>query len=258
MEDHLADVVIVDFLVKIGWYLAVALFTLVVSVGSTLLWGRGGRKRLVKRIATLEKENRAPSITQTINFHGADSANERERHLRSAIDAETVQSLKKTIRRLDQHPLGNGHTYARLPDGTNVVSMADGRYRLAVPINLSVAFRGEMKGSLSPSLEKVPRADSDCVGRIVRDIPCGKVVTYGDISKAVYGHPKASKAVGQCIAREAAKDRNGFPWWRVCFNGLKPKNDEARKYLEQEGVKFSTNGAACSQHSHELPQGGGQ
>ena len=150
MEDHLADAATADLLVKIGWHLAGAVLALVVGVISTLLWGKGGRKRLVentktlkddnkqlsKRVTALEAQNRIPSITQTINFDGAASANEREHHLRSAIDTETVHGLRETIRRLPQEPLGDGHTYAKLPDGTNIVSMADGGYRLALPVRM--------------------------------------------------------------------------------------------------------------------------
>ena len=35
--------------------------------------------------------------------------------------------------------------------------------------------------------------NSDRVAHIVREIPCGKIVTYGDISAAIYGHSRAGK-----------------------------------------------------------------
>lgn len=144
MEDHLADAAAADLLVKIGWHLAGAFLALVVGVISTLLWGRGGRKRLVEsnkrlneRVAALEVKNRAPAITQTIYFNGAASADEREHNLRSAIDTETVQGLRETMSSLLQTPLEGGHTYAKLPDGTNIVSRADGSFSLALPVRLS-------------------------------------------------------------------------------------------------------------------------
>ena len=48
-----------------------------------------------------------------------------------------MRGLRETMRRLPQKPLGDGHTYAALPDGTNIVSMADGNYRLALPVRIS-------------------------------------------------------------------------------------------------------------------------
>ena len=133
MEGTFFDAATADLLVKVGWHLASAFLALVVGVISTLLWGRGGRKRLVERLAALEAQKREPSITQTFNFHGPSTADEREHHLRNAMDTATVRGLKETIRSLPQIPLGDNHTYARLPDGTNIVSMADGTYRLAIP-----------------------------------------------------------------------------------------------------------------------------
>ena len=49
----------------------------------------------------------------------------------------TVRGLRETVRSLTQEPLGAGHTYARLPAGTNIVSMADGTYRLALPVRIA-------------------------------------------------------------------------------------------------------------------------
>ena len=79
------------------------------------------------------------------------------------MEGTTVRGLKETIRRLPQHPLGDGHTYAELPDGTSIVSMADGSYRLALPVRLSVDFRGNLDGSLtlSPEVKKKPPATED-------------------------------------------------------------------------------------------------
>lgn len=181
MEDSLIDAATADLLVRIGWHVAGGVIALGAGVIGTLLWGKGGRKRLVvsnaqlvesntqlsKRVAALEAENRMPSITQIVNVQGGTSIEERERHLRNAIAAETVQNLEKTIRSLDQKPLSDGNTYASLPDGTNIVSMADGSYRLALPIRLSVSFRGEVTGSasLSPRLKKghpIDEEDEEC------------------------------------------------------------------------------------------------
>ena len=92
--------------VKIGWQVAGWVLAGVVGVISGLLWGKGGRKRLVETTKTLEKDNnrlseritaleaqtRAPSISQTFNFH---SGRDRRRDIQSAIEAATVGGSKK-------------------------------------------------------------------------------------------------------------------------------------------------------------------
>ena len=168
MEDNLIDAATADLLVRIGWHVAGIILALGVGVISTLLWGRGGYKRVKQRLDALESQAREPAITQIVNVQGSSSTNERERHLRDAIGAETVESLEKTIRSLPQKPLGDGHTYAQIPDGTNIVSMADGSYRLALPVRLSVDFEGGLDGSLnlSPEVKKGPSATEDDEGTV--------------------------------------------------------------------------------------------
>ena len=97
-----------------------------------------------------------PAINQTLNFNVGTDAHDHDRQLQNAIEAETVHGLKETINRLPQHPLGDGHTYATLPDGTNIVTMADGTVRLALPVRLSAAFSGGLLGSLSATVTKAP------------------------------------------------------------------------------------------------------
>ena len=126
------------------------------SLGSfvlgALVFGRGYKKR----IAALEARASMPAINQTFNFNAAADGHDHVRQLREAIEAKTTQSLKKTIRGLSQIPLGDDHTYARLPDGTNIVSMADGSFRLAIPIIIEASFKGSLDGSLSVTVEKIP------------------------------------------------------------------------------------------------------
>ena len=122
-----------------------------------LIFGRGYKKR----IAALETQGRSPAIKQTFNFNVGADAHDHDRQLRNAIETKTTQNLKETIRSLTQMPLGDGHTYARLPDGTNIVTMADGTMRLALPIVLSVAFHGGLDGSLSGSVTKATPPEGD-------------------------------------------------------------------------------------------------
>ena len=93
-------------------------------------------------------------------------------------------------------------------------------------------------------------ADIQRVVRIVRAVPLGRVVTYGDVSEVVYGHRQASRAVGQQIRSEANKDPE-FPWWRVCFEGLRPK-DGAQEKLKKEGVSLSGGKAISPEYRHKL------
>ena len=147
MEENLIGLIdgaIAIFLAKGIWCLGIALVAGVGAVIGTLLWGRGGRKRLVednkclnKRVATLETRASMPAIDQTFNFHTSTSADIHDRQLRDAIETKTAYSLKETIKGLPQLPLGDGHSYARLPDGTNIVTLADGTIQLATPKSLS-------------------------------------------------------------------------------------------------------------------------
>ena len=168
MEQHLIDAAATGFLVKIAWYVVTALITGGVAVIGTLLWGRGGRRRLVKnteclnkRFATLEARASMPAINHIVNYNAGADAHDHDRQLRNAIEAKTTQNLKETIRRLPQIPLGDGHTYARLPGGTNIVTMADGTMRLALPVELSANFEGNIAGSLSVTVEKIPASKGE-------------------------------------------------------------------------------------------------
>ena len=144
MEQPLIDAVATDLLVKIAWYVVTPLITGAVAVIGTLLWGRGGRRRLVednkslnKRLSALEARASIPAINNIVNFNAGAYAHDHDRQLREAIEAKTTQNLKETIKRLPQLPLGDGHSYARLPNGTNIVTMADETIRLAIPKPLS-------------------------------------------------------------------------------------------------------------------------
>ena len=155
MEESLVNAATADLLVKIAWHSGIAIVSAAVAVIGTLLWGRGGYKRVKQRLDALESQERAPAITQTFNFS---TGRDRRRELQSAIDASTVHRLQETIRTLTQHPLEGGHTYANLPNGTNIVTMADGTIRLALPIEVSAAFHGGLDGRLAGTIEHEKKA----------------------------------------------------------------------------------------------------
>ena len=108
------------------------LFIGALAVLGTLIFG----PRYKQRIAALEAETVAlkakPTISQTFNYHVGQP-------LRDAASTATMQSLEETMRRLPQNPLGDGHVCAELPPGTNIVSIANGEYRLALPIQVEVS-----------------------------------------------------------------------------------------------------------------------
>jgi methylated-DNA-protein-cysteine methyltransferase-like protein len=77
------------------------------------------------------------------------------------------------------------------------------------------------------------------VYRLVRSIPRGRVVTYGQIA-AVLGAPRAARAVGMAMRHCPA----GLPWHRVvnARGGISLRGNVGsmltqRILLEQEGVK---------------------
>ena len=125
------------------------------------LWRWWMGYKLRDRIAALEARLSAPYINQTFIYNAGTGTDDDERQLRVAIEAKTSQNLKETIRRLPQMPLGDGHTYASLPDGTNIVTLADGTIQLALPVRLSAALHGGVAGSLSATVTKVPAPDRD-------------------------------------------------------------------------------------------------
>jgi methylated-DNA-protein-cysteine methyltransferase related protein len=85
------------------------------------------------------------------------------------------------------------------------------------------------------------------IARVVKRIPRGKVMTYGDVARAA-GMPGAARAVGYAMRALG----RGVPWQRV-LGRKNPKNAhitivdvrskaEQRRLLEKEGVKFDTRG----------------
>ncbi len=89
---------------------------------------------------------------------------------------------------------------------------------------------------------------TDCIMKAVKDIPYGKVATYGDISQHCYGHRHAGRAVGAAIMaekgrRDSSQPDRTFPWWRVVDVQRVPVAKKltilsAHELLKAEGVEF--------------------
>lgn len=86
--------------------------------------------------------------------------------------------------------------------------------------------------------------------RIIRQIPRGKVATYGQVAAAA-GYPLYHRQVAQVLRK--AGDR--LPWQRVVGAGgeIKFRLDmahEQRVRLELEGVRFRGKRVAMEEHQH--------
>jgi len=80
---------------------------------------------------------------------------------------------------------------------------------------------------------------------IVRHVPRGTVVTYGQVA-AILGHPRAARAVGTALARLPRSLAHKVPWQRVInaagkisYKGDFFRPEIQRRLLEAEGVRFS-------------------
>ena len=86
------------------------------------------------------------------------------------------------------------------------------------------------------------------VYQLVRRVPRGKVVTYGQVA-AILGQPRAARAVGQALRMMPRALVEVVPWQRVInasgrisFRGEVLRPELQRDLLEREGVEFSRGG----------------
>jgi methylated-DNA-protein-cysteine methyltransferase-like protein len=85
------------------------------------------------------------------------------------------------------------------------------------------------------------------VYRLVRRVPRGKVVTYGQVA-ALLGHPRRSRAVGKALSVIPDSLADRVPWQRVvnASGGVSPRGgfhaESQRELLEREGVAFDRRG----------------
>lgn len=86
------------------------------------------------------------------------------------------------------------------------------------------------------------------IRRVVKKIPRGRVMTYGDVAAAA-GLPRAARLVGYAMRALG----RGVPWQRVLgrrdprnahITIVEPRSKaEQRRLLEKEGVRFDARGA---------------
>jgi len=86
------------------------------------------------------------------------------------------------------------------------------------------------------------------VYRVVRRVPRGRVVTYGQVA-AILGHPRAARAVGTALRQLPPVLQRTVPWQRVInaagrisHRGDVFRPDRQRELLEAEGVEFDRSG----------------
>ena len=85
------------------------------------------------------------------------------------------------------------------------------------------------------------------VYRLVRRIPRGKVVTYGQVA-AILGQPRGARAVGMALGALADVTAATVPWHRVINAAGRPSHRDGfwagiqREMLEEEGIVFDRRG----------------
>ncbi len=106
----------------------------------------------------------------------------------------------------------------------------------------------------------MPESEYQAYYAVVRKIPPGRVMTYGDVARAA-ARPGCARRVGYALAALRGSDA---PWWRVvnARGGISPRAGEAgpslrqRRLLEAEGVVFDAAGRIDLARYRHRPQEG--
>lgn len=139
-------------------YLPWLLATGGVAVLGVLMFGRGYKNRIAeqgRRIRDLERQvaERATPVSQPavmqqqVNVGAGESEIREVRKALERIESRGIEldDVRTIVGKLPQVRVGDTATYAELPDGTRVVTLADGSIRLALPVLLS--GRLELQGT---------------------------------------------------------------------------------------------------------------
>jgi methylated-DNA-protein-cysteine methyltransferase-like protein len=84
---------------------------------------------------------------------------------------------------------------------------------------------------------------------VIRRIPSGRVLTYGDVA-ALAGGEATARDVGQVLLRHGEQEQ--VPWWRVLrADGTPPPHllDRQLALLRAEGTPLAPSGAAVDLHA---------
>jgi methylated-DNA-protein-cysteine methyltransferase-like protein len=84
---------------------------------------------------------------------------------------------------------------------------------------------------------------------VIRRIPSGRVLTYGDVAALAEGGATA-RDVGQVLLRHGEEEE--VPWWRVLrVDGTPPPHllDRQLALLRSEGTPLAPSGAAVDLHA---------
>ncbi|TQR21589.1 MGMT family protein [Psychrobacillus vulpis] len=98
---------------------------------------------------------------------------------------------------------------------------------------------------------------TEIVIQIIKSIPAGKVMTYGQIAK-VAGSPRGARQVVRILHTMSSKHK--LPWHRIVnIKGEIAISDEESAYsqrtmLEAEGVFFRSNGLVDLEKSRYVPE----
>ena len=111
--------------------------------------------------------------------------------------------------------------------------------------------------SLHPEQNRRPSGTTDLVSAIskaIRQIPRGRVSSYGAIAKAA-GYPRCARHVARVL-----KQIEGLPWQRVLGSGGRislrgERAMEQRFLLEAEGVRFKGRRADMKAYEHRFGRG---
>ena len=112
------------------------------------------------------------------------------------------------------------------------------------------------KPKRAPAPPKFARA----VYALVRRVPRGRVVTYGQVA-AILGHPRAARAVGTALSNLPRPMARLVPWQRVInaagrisIRGDIQRPDLQRQLLEIEGVAFRRDAVDLKRYRWQGPK----
>jgi methylated-DNA-protein-cysteine methyltransferase related protein len=98
-----------------------------------------------------------------------------------------------------------------------------------------------------PARTDLPPPFYRLVYRVVRRVPRGKVVTYGQVA-AILGQPRAARAVGMALGALRTAQLDTVPWQRVIAASGRCSHRDGfwasvqQDLLEREGVRFDRHG----------------